>query len=772
MAVQPQTPYKEYTANGSTKSFALEFDCDNQDHLIVLVDDVEAIVGTWSLSNGAVVFGNAPATGKKITVQRNTPFRRDGDFQSYDNSFRPGPVNKGFDWIWLKLQELGVADWILGNRIDALKAYVDDRDDELRAYLLEEIRKQGVALDQLDDYYNYLMQRLAQIAVDKGWDASFVVDASGETQQQVNYNGGSKWHSRVGGYQENERVVLVNGDIVKSTIDGNTNNPNSDMSGWIHEDYGLVKSFISLEEIEQDPYDGQIIFIKTRDNESNGFFSGHFRFVSGSTETVDNGIIFNATGGRWIRVLSGTINPLMFGNKSTSDQIIINKAIVACKRFKQKLDLSVSGWDIDGEIKFYEYPRIYIISSQDSIINCSVTGTYTNGYCVEFGGLVSRTRMVGAVIDGNLWIRTDRQEVSDLHGIYMEGSWLNVDYVRAEGFNGTGINADSIWDSNIRHLSCEVCGNINNYAMKISSRGDTTNCTTFSNLQIEQAQQKILQINAVRTTILNIHQERATIANNTNVNIDILLSNSTIEQAVFDSLSNVIDIKLNLDGSTASNIYAAHARVKSDYGTHGIFNTLIAIGYEQVAPASKVTLNSPVIIDYISVEGGCNVNGGTIKDVKNSYNCRDLNFYGTAIESVNLNQNILGNITFDECPIKNVYETKSPATNYKKTTFNDCNIDNFVGAYNGQARVNGGFIKTVNLTSQALVDFVDVEGVTFSASGNIGYLTRNCSFSGSVSWSLPTMPKPAGSVTERIGYDAAGKIYQNATSGVNWVKIA
>ena len=186
MAVQPQTPYKEYTANGSTKSFALEFDCYNQDHLIVLVDDVEEIVGTWSLSNGAVVFGSAPASGKKITIQRNTPFRRDGDFQSYDNSFRPGPVNKGFDWIWLKLQELGVADWILSNRINALKAYVDDRDDELRAYLLEEIRKQGVALDQLDDYYNYLMQRLAQIAVDKGWDASFVVDASGENQQAIN----------------------------------------------------------------------------------------------------------------------------------------------------------------------------------------------------------------------------------------------------------------------------------------------------------------------------------------------------------------------------------------------------------------------------------------------------------------------------------------------------------------------------------------------------------------------------------------------------------
>lgn len=186
MAVQPQTPYKEYTANGSTKSFALEFDCENQDYLIVLVDGVEPVIGTWSLSGGAVVFGTTPASGKKITIQRNTPFRRDEDFQSHDNSFRPPGVNNGFDKIWLKLQELGVADWILSNRIDALKNYVDDRDDELRAYLLEEIRKQGVALDQLDDYYNYLMQRLAQIAVQGGWEASFVVDISGKTQQELN----------------------------------------------------------------------------------------------------------------------------------------------------------------------------------------------------------------------------------------------------------------------------------------------------------------------------------------------------------------------------------------------------------------------------------------------------------------------------------------------------------------------------------------------------------------------------------------------------------
>ena len=210
MAVQPQTPYIEHIANGTTTGFNLGFGCDDQDHLIVLVNDVEPVFGSWSLTGGAVVFGAAPTSGKKITIQRNTPFERKRDYQSYDNSFRPPTVNKDFDWIWLKLQELGVADWILGNRLDALKGYVDKKDDqlqenidnlkgyvdlkddELRAYLMEEIRKQGVALDQLDDYYSYLMQRLAQIAVDKGWDASFVVykdkNLQGVLEHQENLN--------------------------------------------------------------------------------------------------------------------------------------------------------------------------------------------------------------------------------------------------------------------------------------------------------------------------------------------------------------------------------------------------------------------------------------------------------------------------------------------------------------------------------------------------------------------------------------------------------
>ena len=254
MAVQPQTPHKEYIANGSTTSFALEFDCENQNHLVVLVDGIEPVVGTWSLIGGAVVFGTAPISGKKITVQRNTPFRRDEDFQSHDNSFRPGPVNKGLDKVWLKLQELGVADWILSNRIDALKSYVnqqdgilqdnidslknyvDDKDDELRNYLLNAIQEQGVALDQLEEYYSYLMQQLAQVAIDRGWAASFIVSADGSTQQEINDFGGAKWRNKPLGYDIGSTVKLENGDIVKNTVPNNTANPDIDMTGWVNTD--------------------------------------------------------------------------------------------------------------------------------------------------------------------------------------------------------------------------------------------------------------------------------------------------------------------------------------------------------------------------------------------------------------------------------------------------------------------------------------------------------------------------------------------------------
>ena len=47
-------------------------------------------------------------------------------------------------------------------------------------------------------------------------------------------------------YNSGERVVLTNGDIVKSTIDGNTNNPNSNMTWWVNTDYKVFQTISDL----------------------------------------------------------------------------------------------------------------------------------------------------------------------------------------------------------------------------------------------------------------------------------------------------------------------------------------------------------------------------------------------------------------------------------------------------------------------------------------------------------------------------------------------
>lgn len=62
--------------------------------------------------------------------------------------------------------------------------------------------------------------------------SSDVVDGN-QTQDQINLFGGKKYDMPVGGYPLNSRVLLDNGDIVKSTIANNTNDPNSNMSGWV-----------------------------------------------------------------------------------------------------------------------------------------------------------------------------------------------------------------------------------------------------------------------------------------------------------------------------------------------------------------------------------------------------------------------------------------------------------------------------------------------------------------------------------------------------------
>ncbi|EXR33692.1 MULTISPECIES: hypothetical protein [Acinetobacter calcoaceticus/baumannii complex] len=113
MSVPAQTPSKEYIANGTTTAFPLEFNCDKAEYLIVTLNGEDAPVGSWTLANDTVTFNVAPLNGVVVNLERNTPFQRTTNYQLYDNSFRPSAVNKDFDLIWWKLQELGYRDQVI-----------------------------------------------------------------------------------------------------------------------------------------------------------------------------------------------------------------------------------------------------------------------------------------------------------------------------------------------------------------------------------------------------------------------------------------------------------------------------------------------------------------------------------------------------------------------------------------------------------------------------------------------------------------------------------
>ncbi len=75
----------------------------------------------------------------------------------------PDPVNKDFDAIWRKLQEVGVSGWLIS----------------------QEILKQGVSLQQLEDFTNQIYDNLNNISISKEWFAEFIADGM-ENQKQIN----------------------------------------------------------------------------------------------------------------------------------------------------------------------------------------------------------------------------------------------------------------------------------------------------------------------------------------------------------------------------------------------------------------------------------------------------------------------------------------------------------------------------------------------------------------------------------------------------------
>lgn len=320
--------YTEYAVSTPTADFVIGFDFNyGEDAVNVTVDNVPATEAGYTVVylNETTIRLSPSVPSGVVRLQRET------DIDQTDHAYRAGAkfiaqtMDENFEQLRHSQQEVrdGFSKLSTDTHeiIEGLDAALELAQDAAQDAQDAALIAQGAA-----DTVN-------TIIVGGKVGASNVLDASGETQQQVNYNGGSKWHSRIGGYKLNERVVLTNGDIVKSITNGNTNDPNVNMTGWITGLTGVVKSKSELESLLGS--DGQIVLMT-------GYYSGQYlggdHFIYDSTQSsINNGVtIING----WVKQFSNgalTVSACGADPSATDHSVALELAVNTATSLKRKL---------------------------------------------------------------------------------------------------------------------------------------------------------------------------------------------------------------------------------------------------------------------------------------------------------------------------------------------------------------------------------------------------------------------------------------------------
>ncbi len=119
-------------------------------------------------------------------------------------------------------------------------------------------------------------------------------------------------------YDLHKRVTLANGDIVCSTTAGNTNDPNTDMTGWVKKGNLIeVESIAEMLAIST-TQDGMRVYVKSyiAGNSTGG---GEFTYDADSAETANDVTIFGSGTGRWKRPADEIITPYHAGAVDNTD---------------------------------------------------------------------------------------------------------------------------------------------------------------------------------------------------------------------------------------------------------------------------------------------------------------------------------------------------------------------------------------------------------------------------------------------------------------------
>lgn len=181
----------------------------------------------------------------------------------------------------------------------------------------------------------------------------------------------------IGGYPLNARIMLDNGDTVRSTVANNTSNPNVDMTGWkpylpVYQcDY--LSDLPNVYPIE----DGHTVFVRRYSSISKYVGGLSYRWDSTSTDTV-NGFETIAssinTTGRWKAIFNNNVinawSVGYVGDGTTSNHLVHEKVSEFLKNSNESWKLIFS----NGTFLFnHKYNRFWLVSN----VNYHVKSTAT-----------------------------------------------------------------------------------------------------------------------------------------------------------------------------------------------------------------------------------------------------------------------------------------------------------------------------------------------------------------------------------------------------------
>lgn len=406
---------------------------------------------------------------------------------------------------------------------------------------------------------------------------------------------------------------------------------------------------------------------------------GTYVWNSTSTTADNGGTVIQPTGvttGRWMLQYGGSMNVRIFGaygDGTHDDTAAIASALSAA---------SIAGFPVvfpDGS---------YAVSS--ALTSSAVIQMSTGASLVPSGSGYTVLTIQNAPQFSTDWSVTIDSGASTvgarpaLNGIL----WVNpvaigVTAVRVNGLNGYGLKLQQMYDTTIKSISVELCGNATNYAFQITDGNDTSNTSFIAHLQVEQSQEKAISIsgNSLLIHIGQIHSERATVSNPNTIVWDIQGN-----RCQYDCL--------RLSSNTPSNSVAqlfCYNTTYTDLLSEGAIMVTVQ-GYN----GGACTLVNPEIqgtYNLASGQGGkVTVIGGNIASVTNYL--RGATFYGAIIGSVSFNQLAqITECTFNTCTIGTV-DSSSVVANAQ---FSGCTVTTFTRHYGCAYRVVGGYIGTLNL---------------------------------------------------------------------------